>query len=142
MRAGALLLCLAVTGVYAEDPDEAALQLADKTESQAARASDWRTVGEAALVESIPRAGGSPTRAQRLSLDTLYDARLAPTWRAVVADRLDLAWRGAPTYGDFINTLKEAYVSWQPNADNISDAGRINPRYGVATGYNPTDYFR
>ena len=38
--------------------------------------------------------------------------------------------------------MKEAYVSWQPRPDRIADAGRINARYGVATGYNPTDYFR
>jgi hypothetical protein len=142
VRSAALTLLLCLGTAYAQDADEAALALADKTETQAARTSDWRVLTEGALIESIPRNGGSPTRAQRLSLDALYDTRLAANWRAVVADRLDLAWRGEPTYDDLINTLKEAYVSWQPNADNIADAGRINLRYGVATGYNPTDYFR
>lgn len=41
-----------------------------------------------------------------------------------------------------INTLKQAYVSWQPRNDLLVDLGRINTREGVAFGYNPTDFFR
>lgn len=141
MRAAALTLLLVTASALADSADEAALALADKTQTQPAQPSNWRASTEAVLIESQPRAGDA-THAQRLSLDAQYDARFAPGWRAVFADRLDLAWRGEPVYDDFINTLKEAYVSWQPRPQRIFDLGRVNLRYGVATGYNPTDYFR
>lgn len=141
MRALAVALLLAATAAFAEDSDEAALALADKTQTETARASDWRVLTEGALTQTTTRAG-AVQRAQRLSLDAYYDTSLAPHWRAVFSDRLDLAWRGAPSYDDFINTLKETYVSWQPRANRLVDLGRVNLRYGVATGYNPTDYFR
>ncbi|MFL6622221.1 MAG: hypothetical protein ACJ8NR_06340 [Sulfurifustis sp.] len=135
------MLLLAGTAV-AEDSEEAALALADKTQTEAKPPSDWRLAAEGALIESVPRAGGEPTHAQRVSFDALYDHRFAPAWRFVFADRLDVAWRGAPAYEDSINTLKETYVSWQPEADRLFDLGRLNLRYGVATGYNPTDFLR
>lgn len=40
------------------------------------------------------------------------------------------------------NTLKEAYLSTRPMTSMTLDAGRVNARYGVAYGYNPTDLFR
>lgn len=135
------LLCIAGAAL-GEDSDEAALALADKTQAEAKPPSDWRMTAEGALIESIDRATGEPRRAQRASFDALYDHRFAPAWRFVVADRVDVAWRGAPTYDDSVNTLKETYVSWQPQADRLFDLGRLNLRYGVATGYNPTDYLR
>lgn len=138
----ALALLLFAATVRADDADEAALALADQTRVQPEHPGDWRIFTEAALFESRLRDGSDPTHAQRLSLDAQYDARFASHWRAVFADRLDLGWRGRPQYDDFINTLKEAYVSWQPAPQNVFDLGRINLRYGVATGYNPTDFFR
>ena len=33
-------------------------------------------------------------------------------------------------------------MGWQPTDAQALDLGRINARFGVATGYNPTDYFR
>lgn len=142
MRALTLTLSFVAATALAENPDEAALTLADRTEIDAKHARDWHVLTEAALSESKPRAGGSPTHAQRLSLDAAYDTAFAPNWRAVFADRLDLAWRSGISRDDFINTLKETYLSWQPQADNIFDLGRVNLRYGVASGYNPTDFFR
>lgn len=141
MRALALLLLLVATSARAEDPDEAALALADRTQTQTTRASDWRTLIEGALIGTMLR-DGTTQHAQRLSLDAYYDAKVSPHWRAVFSDRLDLAWSGDPAYDNFVNTLKEMYVSWQPRADDIVDVGRVNLRNGVATGYNPTDYFR
>jgi len=38
--------------------------------------------------------------------------------------------------------LKEAYVSWQQSPTQFIDIGRINIKNGVATGLNPTDYFK
>ncbi len=38
--------------------------------------------------------------------------------------------------------IKEAYVSWQKTPTEFFDVGRINIKNGVATGFNPTDYFK
>jgi hypothetical protein len=138
-----LLLALAAAALPAlADDDAAALLLADKTATTAEQASDWRVYTEAALREARPRGAGLARHGTRASLDARLDTTLAPGWRAVFADRLDLN-RGDSTSGsNNVNTLKEAYVSWQAQPDRIADFGRINVRNGVAMGYNPTDYFR
>jgi hypothetical protein len=42
-----------------------------------------------------------------------------------------------------VNSLREAYLSWQPEGGNmVMEFGRINLRYGPGYGYNPTDFFR
>ena len=38
--------------------------------------------------------------------------------------------------------IKEAYLSWQKTPTIFFDMGRINIKNGVATGFNPTDYFK
>lgn len=38
--------------------------------------------------------------------------------------------------------IKEAYLSWQQSDTSFIDIGRINIKSGVATGFNPTDYFK
>lgn len=38
--------------------------------------------------------------------------------------------------------IKEAYLSWQQSPTQFYDIGRINIKNGVATGFNPTDYFK
>ena len=58
------------------------------------------------------------------------------------ADRLDMNRMDGISGNRDINTLKEAYLSWQAQPDRVADLGRINARNGVALGYNPTDYFR
>lgn len=141
----ALLVCFGPA--FGADPDAAALKLADETVTAGERAGDWRIYTEAALRDSTQRptalrAGGAHQSAGRLSLDVRMDKTLTPELRAVFADRVDINWQSGAAAQNSINTLKEAYLSWQPQADRIADLGRINPRYGVATGYNPTDYFR
>jgi hypothetical protein len=135
-------MLLAARAALADDADEAALQLADQTQSEAARPSDWRVLTEGALIQSTPRGDGSVQHEQRLSVDAAYDKKFAPEWRFLFADRLDVAWSGNLSYDDAVNTLKETYVSWQPQPDRIADLGRVNMRLGVGAGYNPTDYFR
>ncbi|MBI1892392.1 MAG: hypothetical protein HYS18_17240 [Burkholderiales bacterium] len=135
-----LLILLAAAPACADDADAAALSLADKIDKKAEQARDWQAFIEGA-------AGGAQTRTttqqnQRLSFDLLIDKTLAKGWRAVLADRLDVNWQNQFGHRDEINTLKEAYLSWQPKDDFVADFGRINARYGVANGYNPTDYFR
>jgi hypothetical protein len=140
LLASGAALADASIGASASDAD--ALLLADTTQATAARASDWRVFAESALGQATQRAGGAPVAGRRLSFDLAYDGTLAPGWRAVLADRLDLNWQRRFDNETSVNTLKEAYLSWQVNPDQLLDLGRINTRYGVATGYNPTDFFR
>lgn len=130
---------LAPTGTAAalvpDDDDAAALSLAGTSGVAPTRSESL--VAEAALTEAqLP---GGYASEERLSLDYRDDVVLGAGWRAVVADRLDLDWFDG---GQQINTLKQAYVSWQPLSDLVLDAGRVNARQGVALGYNPTDFFK
>lgn len=138
----ALWLLAAACARAAGADDEAALQLADQTVTRAERRGDWRAFVEAARGETLTSGVGAPARVDRLSLDVLYDGTLAPGWRAVFADRVDARWPDRRASREDVNTLKEAYASWQARADRIADVGRVNTRYGVAFAYNPTDHFR
>lgn len=140
MRLFGLLCLLACAPVLANDAD--ALSLADQAPITVERASDWKFFVEAAAGESVRRSDGAVNDSQRVSLDLRLDKTLSPGWRLQIADRLDMNWQNQPERQNGINTLKEAYVSWQPEADRIVDLGRINMRNGVALGYNPTDFFR
>lgn len=137
----ALLLALAAGPAMAQDAELDALRLADEATVETARASDWSAFIEGAAGRSILRNGVSSWE-QRLSFDLQLDKRLAPGWRLVFADRLDMFWQDEPARQHGINTLKEAYLGWQARDDLLFDLGRINVRNGAATGYNPTDYFR
>jgi len=145
MRALVLALLFATASAAAqqardEDADAAALSLPGES-AEVSRGGALRAFVEPAWTDSDLRDGTSQ-RGERLSLDVHYDARLASAWRAVFADRLDVRWQDGFSDETHVNTLKEAYLSWQFRPEAIADLGRINARYGVAYGYNPTDYFR
>lgn len=141
-RAVFAMALLCAGGARADDGDAGALMLADQAPEPAEKSGNLRTFIEAAHGGATRRSGGGAQDNQRLSLDIQYDHAFAPGWRALLGDRLDLN-RPAPAGGEKnINTLKEAYLSWQARPETLLDAGRINVRNGVATGYNPTDYFR
>lgn len=79
----------------------------------------------------------------RASLDFSHTARIAPGLRAVISDRLDHIYPTDPGHDATVNSLREAYLSWQPEGSNtVMEFGRINLRYGPGYGYNPTDFFR
>jgi hypothetical protein len=125
-----------------DDADLNALQLADQITTTTATSSNWRIFTEGSLGGSELRSNGSFQSNQRLSLDLRYDNSFAPGWRAVFSDRLDVNWPAVPPADNAINTIKEAYLSWQAQTDLLFDFGRINERNGAALGYNPTDYFK
>lgn len=134
------LLCLTAAARAQRDPDADALSLADRAPVAAAPARGWQMALEAAPGQSLPRAGGPAQDQRRLSLDFQFDQRIGADWRALLSNQLDLRWR--PAGRDTVDTLREAYLSWQPRPQRLFDLGRINVRNGVAIGYNPTDYFR
>ncbi|KAF0812391.1 hypothetical protein IGB42_03059 [Andreprevotia sp. IGB-42] len=137
----AALLCTATLARAADDADLAALSLADTEAAPVAPARDWQLFIEGAAGFGVDGAGGHD-QSQRLSGSFSLDTRLAPDWRLVLSDRLDQRWTGSFDDGDAVNTLRDAYLSWQAGDNTALDAGRINTRYGVAMGYNPTDWFR
>ena len=140
----AVLTLLAGVARADEDHDAAALQLPSSA-PQAASNKIWQLFVEGAAGHSVVRDTVLTEEAratQRISIDLQVDATLAPGWRAIFADRLDVDWRRRFEQRRDVNTLKEAYLSWQPRNDVIVDLGRINLFSGVALGYNPTDFFR
>src|SRR5690349_12130232 len=113
MRAFAVLLLLAGPAV-ADTSELDALSIADKASSSESRpARDWQLSMEAAAGHSTQRGGAVSNENLRLSLDFSLDKSLAPGWRAVLADRLDMNWLNRPSDQSNVNTLKEAYISWQ-----------------------------
>jgi hypothetical protein len=142
MRALLPILLFAVAArALAADDDAAALSLADQTAKTTAAASDWRAFVEATASRSALR-GGSSENDANLYLGVRYDASFAPGLRAIFTDLLDLRWQEHPSREKTVNTVIDAYMSWQLRPNAIIDAGRINTHNGVAFGYNPTDYFR
>jgi hypothetical protein len=139
-----IALCAPVFGANAVDDD--ALNLADTTtESAPVETSSWRLFTETTAGRTTVHHWGQPDTTedtQRLSLDLLVDKRLSPELRAVFSDRLDLNHQREALGQKPLNSVKEAYLSWQPQNDRVLDVGRINVRYGAAMGYNPTDFFR
>lgn len=80
---------------------------------------------------------------RRASLDLSYSGRIGLGLRAVFSDRIDNMHPTALGADATVNSLREAYLSWQPEGDNtVLEFGRINLRYGPGYGYNPTDFFR
>ncbi|MDP2770885.1 MAG: hypothetical protein Q8O81_13760, partial [Giesbergeria sp.] len=129
---GALAAAVAYTVAAAQGSDFDALLLADTPPPPSVAASDWHWFAEMAAGQVRNPVGTHGN--QRLSLDLQLDKSLAPGWRGVLVNRLDLDWPAQHSTEHSINTLKEAYVGWQPTDAQALDLGRINARFGVATG--------
>jgi hypothetical protein len=123
------------------DDDAAALALPGGDSAGAPTHAAASLLVEGAFTEAAQRRAGSAD-AERLSLDVNDNSRLASTLSFVFGDRLDVDWAGAWNAAEEVNTLKQAFLSWQLQTGSLLDAGRINARQGVAYGYNPTDFFR
>lgn len=127
------------------DGDADALALADTAVAGTAAHSNWTTAFE--LAAGNYNAASQTNDAQladnaRVSSILGYDGSFAPNWRAVFANRLDAGWRSGTGGYNAVDTLKQAYVSWQPSPTTVLDLGRVNLREGVALGFNPTDFFK
>lgn len=119
-----------------------ALDIADQTPAPASETRNWRAFGEGALSRTTTRGVNTAAQGVRLSLDVRYDGTVMPGLRAVLSNRLDLRHSDDDSRETNINTLREAYLSWQVTPDTMADIGRVNLRYGAALGYNPTDFFK
>ena len=126
----------------ADDDDALALESAPAAPA-AGKGKPLRVFVELALGRIDQRLGLPALDSRRASLDWVAGFSLAPGWRAVLSDRLDHIIPADSGQGDTLNSLREAYVSWQQEGGGlIVEFGRINLRQGPAYGYNPTDYFR
>jgi len=134
----------AATAIARAQPDDAAaLQLADQAPTATQEAPQkHRLYVEGAALRGWFLAGAPENNAVRGSVDLRIDATLAPGWRGVLSDRLDLVRNDTEPKQRNVNALREAYVSWEARPDLVLDMGRVNLRQGAAWGYNPTDFFR
>ena len=143
-------VCLAVLLAWpgaawcANDDDALSLQAAPAAEGPAAAtAPPTRLYLEAAVGQVWQRYGQPRLTAHRLSIDLSHSQKLAPGWRWAFSDRLDSARPVGEGETSTLNSLREAYVSWQPaDGSSVVDLGRVNLRNGPGYGYNPTDYLR
>ncbi|RQS12256.1 hypothetical protein DIE07_08740 [Burkholderia sp. Bp9002] len=145
----AALVCaagLAATqpALAAGDADGDALRLADTATAAPVTASNWRGTFEAALANYTAASQMAPVTLNdnaRVSNTLSYDGTFG-NWRAILSNRFDAGWRAGTSRYNAVDTLKQAYVSWQASPNAIADVGRVNLREGVASGFNPTDFFK
>lgn len=144
----ALSCGLALAGVYAQpvlaadaELDALVLESAPEVSPEATRAT--KLFVEGAVGQASQRYLPERRNIGRASIDFSHSAGLAPGLRAVVSNRLDYFDPAIAGADAGVNSLREAYLSWQAEGGNtILELGRINLRYGPAYGYNPTDFFR
>lgn len=141
-----LLASACVVGVLpAMAADEAALDLQPAAAAKPAGAErrPIRVVGEFALGRLSQRYDLGTETARRASIDLTVDLKPAQGFRAVFSNRLDDIHPVDPGSRSTLNSVREAYVSWQSEDGQTGiDLGRLNLRFGPAYGFNPTDYFR
>ena len=140
-----MLALLAAPGIAQTTTSESdALNLEGaKPEAPTEAKKDTRVFVEGALGNSSQRYLPHSRDLGRASFDLTYATRVGTGLRFAFSDRVDNV-HPADGGADFtINSLREAYLSWQTEGGNtVLEFGRINLRYGTAYGYNPTDFFR
>lgn len=137
------LSCMAIASAHAQEAELDALNLESAPESATAAPPNSKLFFEGALGDVSQRFQSGHRNLGRLSVDLSYQKRLTSGVRAVFSDRLDHFDPALAGTDDTVNSLREAYVSWQADGGNLFlELGRINLRYGPSYGYNPTDFFR
>lgn len=128
----------------ADEPDLGALDLKSApVDAEQAAPQRTRLFVEAGLGNATQRYTDGSQALRRASVDLYHASKLAPGWRFVLSDRIDHVHPPDAGLPDTLNSLREAYVSWEgAEASTVIDFGRINLRYGPGYGYNPTDFFR
>ena len=142
LRGLVALLALTLSAVSALAQEDA-LNLESAPVDQAQPPRNTKVGIEAALGNNSQRYQPGSIDTQRASFDLLYSGSVGTGLRVVLSDRLDVNHPAALGTDSTVNSLREAYVSWQATGgDAVLDFGRINVRSGPAYGYNPTDFFR
>lgn len=93
----------------------------------------------------VPMPTQQPSWQNRLSLDADLKLPVAESVTLGFSDRLNVfAGSGLSpiSRANFENDLREIYLSDALPTRTYVDVGRVNLREGVATGYNPTDFFK
>jgi hypothetical protein len=96
------------------------------------------------LVVPLPSPSIQPAWRARSSFDVHQNLELGSEWSLMFSNRLNLQRSdgGGQSEKQLIrNDLREFYFSHQGKRQ-LWDLGRLNARAGVASGYNPTDYFK
>jgi len=138
-----LLLSFATPPALAADAELDALNLESAPETPAPKARHTKMFVEGAAGQASQRYQSNDRSTGRASLDLTHSSRLTPGLRVTVSNRTDHFIHKENGVDDTVNSLREGYVSWQPDGEsNVLEFGRINLRYGPAYGYNPTDFFR
>lgn len=132
--------------------DEAALDLQIEDKPAATAAAAGKPASDAGARLSLElmvgaqqhRGRGQTVDVHRVSLDFRRVWTLAPGWRFGLSDRLDQQRPIDDGDRSTINSLREAYLSWQQQGDApwAVDIGRVQWRNGPAFGFNPTDFLR
>lgn len=140
---GVGMLALSAAAAPPADSEEDALSLSSAPVQSQQPARDLKLFVEGAIGVGDPRDGSNARVLRRASVDLSFATQLAPGWRAVLSDRFDWLRPNDLSSETTINSLREAYVTWQgQGGSTVAEAGRVNLRYGPGYGYNPTDFFR
>ncbi len=138
--AATLALVLPVRDAHAQ---EDALSLESAPAEKVELSNSTKLFIEGAVGNASQRYLSDSVDTRRASVDLMYSDRIGAGLRAVFSDRIDAIHPAAMGVDGPVNSLREAYLSWQPDGgDTVVDFGRINLRNGPGYGYNPTDFFR
>lgn len=135
-------LCLVAANVAASDFNPQSFILPEGTD-QPPEERNWSASWDMAVHNSLYRAGVAvPASGIMHALDISLDQNFREAWRVKLSDRLqDSSSAAIGGRKGWNNSAREASLAYSLDPSLIIDAGRINTRYGVAYGYNPTDYF-
>ena len=134
-------LAFPAVGAFAQD-DALSLESAP-AEKVDATTGNTKMFVEASAGNSSQRYQSGSVDTRRAAFDLMYSGNVGTGLRAVLSNRLDVTHPATAGMDATVNSLREAYLTWQPDGGNtIFDLGRINLRNGPAYGYNPTDFFR
>lgn len=137
------LLAALYHGVASADSESDALSLTSTETTKSRLAGGTKIFFETALGVASQRYQVGSESLVRGSFDLSITKRLDNGLQFALSDRLDLIDSRAVGLSKTVNSLREAYLSWQSNGgSSIVEFGRINLRYGPGYGYNPTDFFR
>ena len=143
LSAVTLLMMQPLPSLSASGAEVDALNLESDMSAAAEGTRDTKLFVEGAVGNASQRYKSSSVNTSRASIDFTHTERLAPGWRGVISDRFDQIHPRDAGLDESVNSLREAYISWQSDDGGvIAEAGRINLRYGPSYGYNPTDFFR